>query len=108
MSEWLNSDNDDFDGSISVEDEVEVVKPPLYKVILHNDDYTTMEFVIAILCKYFNKNEEEAVKIMYDVHKSGAGLAGIFTKEIAETRVAGVHKKARDAGFPLLCTMERE
>ena len=85
------------------------VKPPsLYKVLLHNDDYTTMEFVVEVLRRVFNKPFEEATMIMLNVHRSGLGLCGIFTYEIAETKVDMVHTLARERGFPLKCTMEKE
>ena len=85
------------------------VKPPsLYKVLLHNDDYTTMEFVVEVLRRVFNKSFEEATMIMLNVHRSGLGVCGIFTYEIAETKVDLVHTMARERGFPLKCTMEKE
>ncbi len=85
-----------------------VQKPPLYAVILHNDDYTTMEFVVFILVTVFNKEEEEAVRIMLNVHQQGVGLAGVYTYEIAEAKVKKVIDTARDNEYPLMCTMEPE
>jgi len=86
----------------------EVKKPSLYRVILHNDDYTSMEFVVYILKAIFGKSVDEAVKIMYDVHRNGRGVAGLYSREIAETRVQLVHEKARANGYPLRCSMESE
>jgi ATP-dependent Clp protease adaptor protein ClpS len=83
-------------------------RPKLYKVLLHNDDYTTMEFVVAILIQVFHHPEQAAVEIMLHVHRNGLGVAGIFTYEVAETKVKKVASLAEEAGFPLLCTMERE
>lgn len=85
------------------------VRPPsLYKVLLHNDDYTTMEFVVEVLRRVFKKSFEEATMIMLNVHRSGMGVCGVFTYEIAETKVDMVSALARERGFPLKCTMERE
>lgn len=84
----------------------EVREPRRYKVLLHNDDYTTMEFVVFVLKVIFNKNEAEATHIMLTVHEKGIGVCGVYTSEIAETKVALVHKMARKEGYPLKCTME--
>jgi len=81
-------------------------RPPLYKVILYNDDYTTMDFVVQVLETVFNKSPSEAVQIMLTVHKKGIGVCGIYTAEVAETKVATVHSMARQHGFPLKCSME--
>ncbi|MDX9787337.1 MAG: ATP-dependent Clp protease adapter ClpS [Desulfobacterales bacterium] len=83
-----------------------VEEPRLYKVLLHNDDYTTMEFVVDILMNVFHKSQEDAVLIMLNVHKQGIGLCGIYTFDVAETKVDLVHSLARSNGFPLKCTME--
>jgi len=85
-----------------------VKKPQLYKVILLNDDYTTMEFVVFILQKYFHKNEHDARRIMLDVHHNGSGVAGIYPREIAETKVKQVMAHAEQEGFPLACRAEPE
>lgn len=77
-----------------------------FAVLLHNDDFTTMEFVVEILRKRFHKTEEEAAAIMLRVHTSGKAVAGIYSFEIAETKVEQVHQEARARGFPLLCTLE--
>ncbi len=81
-------------------------KPPLFKVILLNDDYTPMEFVVHILETIFNHDREKATQIMLNVHKSGKGVCGIYTKDIAETKVAQVNEYARENKHPLLCDME--
>ena len=85
------------------------VQPPsMWKVILHNDDYTTQDFVIAILKTIFRKSEAEAVSIMLNVHQKGVGVAGIYPKDVAETKVAQVRQAAERREFPLLCTLEPE
>ncbi len=82
-------------------------EPPLYKVLLHNDDYTTMEFVVELLVTVFHKSFEEATRIMLNVHRSGIGVCGTYTYEVAETKVETVHELASQRGFPLKCTMEK-
>ena len=93
-----------------IDEEVETLldldEPTQYKVLLHNDDYTTMEFVVDILMNIFHKSLEEAELIMIEIHKSGKGVCGIFTYEIAETKVHQVKEVAKSRGFPLLATME--
>ena len=93
-----------------IDEEVEMLlaldEPTLYKVLLHNDDYTTMEFVVYILMNVFHKSLEEAEHIMLEIHKAGKGVCGIFTYEIAETKVYQVKELAKSNGFPLLATME--
>lgn len=86
----------------------ELKKPPMYHVFLVNDDYTTMDFVVIVLEKVFHKSTVEATQIMLHVHKNGKGLAGTYTREIAETKVGMVHALAREYEFPLKCTMEKE
>jgi ATP-dependent Clp protease adaptor protein ClpS len=83
-------------------------EPPMYRVLLHNDDYTTMEFVVEILMYVFNKSPESAAKIMMNVHQKGVGVCGVYTHEVAETKVNAVHNLARESGFPLRCSMEQE
>ena len=86
---------------------MEEVEPPrLYKVLLHNDDYTTMEFVIHILMKHFGKNRESAKEIMLQVHEKGIGLCGLYTFEVAESKVTKVLRESKKEGFPLMCTYE--
>jgi ATP-dependent Clp protease adaptor protein ClpS len=83
-------------------------KPSLYKVLLLNDDYTPMEFVIHVLERFFAKQHEEAVEIMLHVHRRGVGVCGVYTFEVAETKVAQVIELARRNQHPLQCTMEKE
>ncbi|TWI68925.1 ATP-dependent Clp protease adaptor protein ClpS [Desulfobotulus alkaliphilus] len=82
--------------------------PPLYKVLLHNDDYTTMDFVVEVLVAIFHKTLEEATDIMLSVHRKGVGLCGVYPHEIAESKVEAVTLHARAHGFPLRTTMEKE
>ena len=91
-----------------IESDLEVDFPKKYKVYLLNDDYTTMDFVVDILIRIFHKNYEEAEKIMLEIHQSDKGLCGVYSYEIAETKIAQVHKRARDNGFPLKAYMEEE
>ena len=83
-------------------------KPPMYKVILHNDDYTTMEFVVEILVSVFGKSLEKATQIMLNVHNKGKEICGIYPREVAETKIETVHNLASNKGFPLKSTMEKE
>lgn len=102
-----NQRKDSFDDGLMVEKARPKVKqPPLYKVVLHNDDYTPMEFVVEVLEQFFSMNREKATQIMLHVHTRGKGVCGIFTKEIAETKVAQVNEYSRENQHPLLCAME--
>jgi ATP-dependent Clp protease adaptor protein ClpS len=83
-----------------------VERPPLYRVLLHNDDYTPMGFVVAILRDIFRRDEAESVRIMLHVHKRGVGVAGVYPHQVAETKVHKVHETAKAEGHPLKCTME--
>ena len=83
-------------------------KPSLYKVLLLNDDYTPMEFVVHVLERYFNKSRDDATRIMLHVHHKGVGICGVYTYEVAETKVTQVIDFARQHGHPLQCTMEKE
>jgi ATP-dependent Clp protease adaptor protein ClpS len=83
-------------------------RPPLYKVLMHNDDYTTREFVVWVLESVFQKTEPEAIRIMMHVHMNGVGVAGIYTREIAETKAAKTERMAREQEFPLRLTVEPE
>jgi ATP-dependent Clp protease adaptor protein ClpS len=89
-------------------DEVTLKYPKKYKVFILNDDYTSMDFVVDILISIFHKSYEQAQSIMLEVHKKERGLCGVYTHEIAETKVMQVIKKAKDNGFPLKATMEEE
>lgn len=86
----------------------ELKKPKLYKVLFHNDNYTTMEFVVAVLREVFHKSESDATAIMLNVHRNGVGVAGIYTRDIAETKIQLTEKLAREHEFPLRLTMEPE
>ena len=83
-----------------------VKEPEQYRVLLHNDDYTTMDFVMDVLERYFQKSPAEAYRIMMKVHVEGQGVAGVYTHEVAETKVESVHEEARRSGFPLMASME--
>jgi len=104
MSLW--DYDDELEGQVSSGVEEELEEPPMYKVLLHNDDYTTMDFVVEILKTVFHKSEEEATRIMLHVHYNGIGVCGVYPAEIAETKVEIVHSLARQHGFPLRCSME--
>ena len=88
--------------------EEELKEPEMYTVVLHNDHYTTMEFVVSILRSIFHKPIFEATKIMMDVHKKGKGVAGHYTYDIAATKVVQVREKAKEYEYPLKCTVEKE
>ena len=99
---------DDFSDDLAVlEARPRLKRPPLYKVILINDDYTPMEFVVHILEAFFSIDRENATRIMLEVHTRGMGVCGVFTREIAETRVTAVNNYARANKHPLLCRMEK-
>jgi ATP-dependent Clp protease adaptor protein ClpS len=95
-------------GNVSVKIRPATKKPSMYKVLLLNDDYTPMEFVVQVLEVFFNKSPEEATRIMLHVHQKGVGLCGVYTHEVAETKVGQVMTAARQAQHPLQCTMEKE
>ncbi len=94
-------------GACALEKE-KIRRPHLYKVLLHNDDYTTMEFVLTILRKFFHKSEAEALHTMLTVHHKGVGVAGVYTRETSETKVNQVNEFARAHQHPLKCSMEPE
>ena len=93
-------------GTVVAEATPKVKKPPLYQVVLLNDDYTPMEFVIDVLERFFALGRTQATRIMLEVHTKGKGVCGVFTYEIAETKVAQVTTYARDHQHPLMCTLE--
>lgn len=93
-------------GAVVQESDPKVEQPPLYKVILLNDDYTPMDFVVYVLEKFFGMNRDKATEIMLHVHTRGAGVCGMFTREIAETKVTQVNEFSRENQHPLQCIME--
>ncbi len=92
----------------ALKDRQKTSRPKRYKVLLLNDHYTTMEFVVDILMGVFRRSHDEATGIMLNVHENGSGVAGVYIKSIAETKVKTVHQLARDNEFPLRCTLEEE
>lgn len=108
MPDWDKDNEHEGDHGVITESKQKVKKPPLYKVLLHNDDFTTMEFVIYILMSVFRKGEIEAKKIMMAVHLQGIGVAGVYTYEIAESKAQRVIDLARTNDFPLMCTVEED
>lgn len=101
-----NYEEDSESGVAVAEGKPKLKEPPRYACILHNDDYTTMEFVIEVLQKFFSKNIDEAMKIMMTVHIEGHGVAGMYSFDIAETKAAEVTEYAKANGHPLRCTIE--
>ena len=99
---WLG----EIDSGTVTETEKKLRPPRSFKVLLHNDDYTTMEFVVEVLRGVFKRSEADATQIMLHIHRNGIGVAGVYTKEVAETKVALVDHMAQQHEFPLLCTME--
>lgn len=99
---------DDRDGGLALQSraDAQVVPPRMWRVLLHNDDYTTQEFVVWVLETVFQKDQPDAFAIMMRVHQSGVGLAGIYTRDVAETKVAATKRLAEQHEFPLLVTME--
>jgi ATP-dependent Clp protease adaptor protein ClpS len=96
----------DIEGDVELAVKKKVKKPKMYRVLLYNDDYTTMEFVVEILISVFNKSRSEATQIMLDVHKKGKGTCGVYTYDIAVTKVSQVHKFARIYEYPLKSDIE--
>ena len=99
----FHSSKTEHDASVEIHNQVK--EPPMYKVLLHNDNYTTMEFVVEVLITIFRKSPEAATRIMLNVHKTGIGLCGIYSYELAETKVDSVHLLAEEHGFPLKCSI---
>ena len=95
------------EGEVLVREDEKTQEPEEFRVILLNDDYTTMEFVVAVIMTVFHKGLAEATRIMLDVHKKGRGAVGVYPFDIAATKVDQVHKLAQDNGYPLKCTMEK-
>jgi ATP-dependent Clp protease adaptor protein ClpS len=106
MSDW---ENDHFsDGQTAVKEaKPELKKPPMYKVVLLNDDFTPMDFVVDILTFFFGMGQDQATQVMLQVHTQGVGVCGIYTKDVAETKVHLVNEYSREHHHPLMCTMEQ-
>ncbi len=104
----MGSKNPDFQEDLLEEIDEKTTQPPMYKVLLHNDDYTTKAFVVEILVAIFNKSIDEATELMWQVHRNGVGVCGIYPYEIAETKINLVTTVARENGFPLKASMEPE
>ncbi len=98
----------DLEDATAVRTDKKVKEPPMYKVLLHNDDYTTMEFVVQVLMFVFHRPMTEATRIMLNVHEHGIGVCGVYPYQMAETKVDTVHALAREKGFPLKCSMEKD
>ena len=96
------------DESVLEAKKAKVKLPPMYKVLLLNDDYTPMEFVVALLEQVFRKSPAEATQLMLQIHRGGLGVAGVYVLEVAETKVATVHQLAEDRGYPLRAGVEKE
>ncbi len=104
----MSEEDNNTDGGLAVESaKPAVAKPPLWKVVLLNDDYTPMEFVVEVLQVFFKLDKEQATRVMLHVHQKGKGVCGVFTREIAETKVAQVTQLARERKHPLLCMLEK-
>jgi ATP-dependent Clp protease adaptor protein ClpS len=102
-----NTENSEsLESELTVEAEPKLTEPGMYRVIMHNDHYTTMDFVVEVIMKIFHKPLPEATRIMLDIHKKGAGICGVFTYDIALTKVSEVHRMAKQHQFPLRCSYE--
>lgn len=109
MPNWMSDPKDDNNHTdIAVKPRAKTQRPPLYKVLLLNDDFTPMEFVVHVLERLFNMTHAQAIEIMLTVHRKGVAVVGVFSHEIAETKVAQVMELARRQQHPLQCTMEKE
>jgi ATP-dependent Clp protease adaptor protein ClpS len=95
-----------FDSEVVEKSDQRLKEPEMYKVVLHNDHYTTMEFVVEVLMVVFHKEVPDATRIMLDVHKKGRGVVGVYTWDVASTRATRVHRIAKEREFPLRCTVE--
>ena len=103
-----SEDDDEREGSVDTKSREKVQKARRFRVLFHNDDYTTMEFVVLVLIKFFQKTETEATQIMLSIHHKGHGVAGIYPRDVAETKVARVTDFAKEHGMPLMVTAEPE
>ena len=104
----MGSAGRESEGSVVTEKKQQTKRPSMYKVLLHNDDYTTMDFVVEVLMTVFQKSMEEAILVMLNVHRQGRGMCGLYTLEVAETKMNSVHALARNKGLPLRCSVEKE
>lgn len=113
MSIWLSGDNDEHlgnEGGMGTATQIMKPKlqpPPMYQVVMLNDDYTPMDFVVEVLQLFFSMNEEQATQIMLAVHHQGKGICGVFPKDVAETKAAQVNQYARQQQHPLMCEVEK-
>jgi len=103
----MNEFAPETEGEVISKTREELKEPPMYKVLLHNDDYTTMEFVVELLMSVFHKTFEDATRIMLNIHKTGIGICGIYTYEVAETKVKTTHELATERGYPLKSSIEK-
>ena len=103
----MSDKNNQFESDVSTKPVEKTGEPTLYKVVLVNDDFTPMEFVVTVLMKFFSKSLGESTEIMLSVHHQGVGICGFYPRDIAETKVVQVNRHARDNGHPLKCTMEK-
>lgn len=110
MGTTSGSESTEGDSGVATETRTkdQLKRPTLYRVLLHNDNYTTMEFVVWVLVTQFHKSEADAFAIMLSVHRTGLGLAGVYTRDVAETKIDKVHQLARENEFPLRLSMEPE
>ena len=108
MSDNEENDDQSRESGVATRTRAKTQKPSMYRVLILNDDYTPMEFVVYVLERFFNKSRDEATNIMLHVHQHGVGVCGVFTYEVAETKVAQVLDLARRNEHPLQCTMEKE
>lgn len=107
MSQKTDRQSEHGPGLLVEEARPEIARPPLYQVILLNDDFTPMDFVVVVLETFFNMDRERATQVMLHVHTRGKGVCGVFTREVAETKVTQVNEFSRTHQHPLLCTMEK-
>jgi ATP-dependent Clp protease adaptor protein ClpS len=103
-----NDPSRDRDRDVATKERAKSARPPRFKVLLYNDDYTPMEFVVQVLEKIFAKGPSAATQIMLQIHRSGIGIAGVFVLEVAETKSAAVHRMAEERGYPLRTGVEKE
>lgn len=108
MAERKQGDQNGVGSAVVTQAKPKTAKPSLYRVLILNDDYTPMEFVVYVLERFFNKSREDATRIMLHVHQHGVGVCGVYTYEVAETKVAQVIETARRHQHPLQCTMEKD